>query len=507
MSNTSSNDQRTLSTQLALLGACLFFGILLIRFPLGSSLWGDECITWWITSSSFTTTAKNVFEFQGQSPLYFWLIELIRDTFGSSELILRLPSVLLAGITGVLLLLLGVRLFGLPIASFALLTLAASNTFGKVAVSARPYSMALFGALLSTYVLYRLLQKPDWTKTLLYASSLALMFYGHYLFLLIILPHAILLTTKGSPLSSELRMKILFGGLLFLLLAAPGGVHLLDIHSRSGTYFFSKLPNLIDLLKALFPPRLTFALLTAFLAVICFVPCTVNKPSKDLSSGLPFVCCLWLTAPILFFCYSHLSGNSLYFERYYSWSIIGYSLLWGIALQSISAEKARGAIVVLFCLLLAFIPRQWILEDWKGAIEAVNKELKEVPDAPILLYTGLIELEQIDWLTDHKKAPYLSAPLAVYPLSHESTLIPSSFEGAKHKAYFNRTVRPLLSDTKTFFLISPRQRQFAQPSFDGGVPKYFIDYFEKSGFSRTPLIEKGMITAFRFEKRSREQAL
>ena len=75
--------------------------------PLFSSLWLDELGTWWVVKDGLGDTVHRALTFHGQSPLYYLIVWSARVVGGHSEVVLRLPSLIAAAVSAVLLYRLG----------------------------------------------------------------------------------------------------------------------------------------------------------------------------------------------------------------------------------------------------------------------------------------------------------------------------------------------------------------------------------------------------------------
>ena len=86
---------------LAILTAVVIFSLWVM--PLFSSLWLDELGTWWVVKDGAGDTIHRALTFHGQSPLYYLIVWSARVVGGRSELVLRLPSLIAAVVSAVLL--------------------------------------------------------------------------------------------------------------------------------------------------------------------------------------------------------------------------------------------------------------------------------------------------------------------------------------------------------------------------------------------------------------------
>ncbi len=164
---------------------CLCIGAFLRAYNFWApDLWLDEYGTWWVVSgSTWTEVAKRAVNFQGQSPLYFFIVKLGTTLFGDGSLQLRLPSVLFGILTLVVALRLALQIFrDRDVTLVALAVFSINEPLIWFSQNARPYALALFLALVSISLFLDFLQSPGLGISILYAGATALLIYAHFLF-------------------------------------------------------------------------------------------------------------------------------------------------------------------------------------------------------------------------------------------------------------------------------------------------------------------------------------
>src|SRR5437867_3565911 len=160
--------------------------------PLFSSLWVDELGAWWVVKDGLGETVSRAFTFQGQSPLYYLIVWAARSVSGNSEAVLRLPSLLAAAVSAILLYRLADTLIDRETARISVLVFAASHVVAFEASEARPYSLATLSVIGSTYALVRWLDDGRrWLLAIVYALLAVAVMWLHYLFALALVPQAI----------------------------------------------------------------------------------------------------------------------------------------------------------------------------------------------------------------------------------------------------------------------------------------------------------------------------
>lgn len=154
-------------------------------------LWEDELTTWGMVTASWPDFWSVLGNTDASAGPYYLLLRLWTDVFGSSDSMLRLPSVLaMTGATG-LLAALGVRLGGLRVGFAAGLLFALLPATSRYAQEARPDAFTIFAAVLSTLLLVRLLDRPGFGRRLAYLGAVVLLGLSNVVGLLLLPAHAI----------------------------------------------------------------------------------------------------------------------------------------------------------------------------------------------------------------------------------------------------------------------------------------------------------------------------
>jgi mannosyltransferase len=157
------------------------------------SLWRDEAVTVEVARFSLHDTFRTLANVDAVHTLYYLLIHVMVHTFGSSELSVRLPSVLgaVAAATGTALL--GRRLAGPRVGLIAGLLVAASPTISMWAEEARSYAIVTALAVWATYLLVRAVDAPSRRAFAGYGAVVAVLGLVHLFALLLIPVHAVAL--------------------------------------------------------------------------------------------------------------------------------------------------------------------------------------------------------------------------------------------------------------------------------------------------------------------------
>ena len=304
---------------LGVLGAVFIgTGVLLRLYNFtGPELWIDEYGTWWVVSPhDWGEVTRRAVQIQGQSPFYYFFVKLSADVLGPSVLSLRLPSILFGiGIVG-LAYPLGLRIFhDHHAALFTLAAFALNERMIFYSQEARPYSLALFCALVSFLFYLSLLKRNTLSLRLGYVLATAAAYYAHYLFGFIVVIQIVHLCSIREWAQSRVKAWALtFFALVLVVL--PGIPQLFNLFARRESLNWLPPPELFA------PLRLVVEFLDPWVfSATAFVVLALGTAMVG-TQGLPREAKLglilsWLLVPIIAFgVISALSGASLLHSRY-----------------------------------------------------------------------------------------------------------------------------------------------------------------------------------------------
>lgn len=460
---------------------------------LSSSLWLDETITGWISRGEFSRVAELTSAYQGQSPLYYWIIWLLVSLFGSSEVVLRLPSVG-AGILSLLIFYRIARRDFVPVVALtATLVLLANGSFVRALVSARPYSLALLFGIIAFDAIDRRIRYGSGLRQA--AAAVLASFYMHYLIgvtAAVVCAGRFFLASRGS---TRCVSRIEWVSLAILLAGAvPGLAHLISLSGRSTAYRFSESLSAKTALGAFAPVDALSIFLLSFLVVVCFAPRRLIrflKPERE----LVVTTALWALLPPLVLAAASLAGGApLLVGRYCLFAAPGVALLCGVLLSGLVEERARMAVAWVVLLIMILIPRQWHPELWRETAQALRAS-----DELTLVSTGLIEAEQTSWLQESRNREYLTAPLQFYPVSGPVFPVSRKLD----QAYLTATIFPLLASRDAVrVVVANRPGEGEQKS---PVLERYTELLSSQGFTRLHQQYQGLLVTATFSRQSSAQ--
>lgn len=490
-------DSRTSSvkwTAVLSVGLCLELLIIALKGFWTESFWLDETITAWLAGSPWNEITERVLRFQGQSPLYYVLLHGWRGVFGDSELALRLPSLFLCVLSAAVFIAILKQLGESQQSTlFALIILLSLDQFHK-SFSARPYALALFFSVLSTYFLVHALKRENrsflsWGS---YTVSLCATFYSHYLFAAIIAAQAgVVFFWKDHGKFRAWLISLILALLSFF----PGIVqlHLLSIR-QSEVEFLPPLSS-FQALRIFLPIQLVLYIIVpvALAAVITWKKGERffhDIPRERLSASVWFAVSPFFVLLAL----SLVTGSSLLVDRYAAWGVFGMSFLAALVVCAIRSERGRAIAISLSLLLVISreLGRRWVIEDWRG----ISDRIKTVSDEDgVLVYSGLAEHQCTRCLISGEFLQYLVAPFFVYPVDDSKIFFPIAPQITEENAEFMTHVLRTFGEKGMLVLLERRLPDGT--TSEESIIAYLQDWYELS-----PIHTEGPVRLFRVVRKN-----
>lgn len=404
--------RRLLPTREALWAAAPLLAILLassiIRlWNLGTkSLWYDETYTAFIAQKSPGTMLRYLITDGVHPPLYYWGMAIWLRVFGTSPVVLRLPSAI-AGVLSVgLLYLLVRRMAGKPEAVLAALLLGLSPFFVWYSQDARMYAVDCLAAIAAAFSFWQLFRAPSW-KNMAWMILAHAVFYGlHYFGVFLLLAEICFLILFRRKYSGA--WKFFLPAQIAALLPLAGWIAIL-LNRVNGSFGIGWIPKpggldpiltIVNFFVANAGVWTVSAILGAVVLGALILLSFFTRESKEtLAFGL-----LWLVIPVLVIWV--LSQNiPVYIDRY-----LVFTLPAAVLLVSLGACRIRGpkGWILPGLLLLVMMGAVWNLnlpadgfqkEEWREAAELIRGEYR--PDDLILLrvYQEVVPFDYYGMLT------------------------------------------------------------------------------------------------------------
>ena len=417
---------------LAAIGIILAAAGVIRVWQIDESLWLDELHTAWVITTSPAEIAERA-KIGNQSPLYFWLPAITTRVFGSTELSIRLPS-LVAGLAMIPL------AFGILYrwtdsltaagCAAALIALDARCIF--YSQEARPYALVQGVALLHIYQFWKLQQQPTRVWRAAAVGTAILLFWLHYTSVLLFTAEGVWYLSLMLWRRTTYRFPMLtIDTFLFGLGVLPAVGHLIAIASRRSQWNSFIGQDLLTVASGWFS-LLPYVLCPLFLTAIACIDIAIRSHEKPRSPPCELwalVIC-WFTVPVtLAWTLTWFDVTRLFFPRYLVGCLVAPIALAGMTVAVIPKRPARIAVAVSILGLSVFhsgIFAQFLRDgrflsdrsqDWRGAITWLNQEAQGQL-SPLFIRSGLIEADQLSVNQTQLFRDYCILPLtSLYPVA------------------------------------------------------------------------------------------
>ena len=395
--------------------------VLWIR-PITSSLWTDEFGTWWVIKDGVRQAIDRSWTYQGQSPLYYLMVWGARHATGDQEWALRLPSVIFAALSVLLLYRLVRRLVDVECARIAVVVFVAWPIAAFSSIDFRPYAFATFLTIASTSALVRWLDRAGWWRGVLYVVLLAASIWAHYLFGVIVIAHACYVIARLRDGTTKVRPRALVAACVgIVVLIAPLGRELVDLWGRRDSV---ALPSgvSVDWVVTLMAPA---ALIGALIVGGALAAMDGGRPTFrfHIAKADLILLVAWVVGPAVVLILGSLVSPLGLQARYSLVWVPGAVVLAAVAIRTLEPAAARRIIVLTLAVLsILAIGGVNHLGDWRGAMAAIGERAGD--RTVVLVQSGYVESLQLDWYSDPERLSYLGAPVSYYPVPGRVVVVP-----------------------------------------------------------------------------------
>lgn len=390
-----------------------------------SPLWLDETNSYFQISGGFW----QIWARQGLSfPGYSYILWISKTVLGSSEIMLRMPSVFAMLAAVYVLYLIAREFFEFDVAVIVTIVFCMHPIVSFAAIDARPYAFGVLTVNCAILSLLRWMRTNSTRHAILFGIAFAGIFYFHYLFGVIggafVLLFLALKWSRWKSFAPQLAIALA----PFTLMMLPVIPQLLWLARTRESHVYADAPSTMDLLSTVVPSNIALALIGA-VACIAVVTRKLAAPEHERDEAIP-ACVLLAAAPLaVLYAVSSLTTLHIFLERYRLVALPGVALCWGLLVSRLSSKFLR----VLFCVsLVAFTFSElpcstWKTHgySWKDALEVANKNAAS-DHAPMLICSGLRESSFEPMPGDAKNSPLFS-PLSYYKVNSPVIPLPRDF--------------------------------------------------------------------------------
>jgi hypothetical protein len=388
-----------------------------VRCPLAQeSLWLDELHTAWVVAGKWSDIESRA-HIGNQSPLYFYVVRGVTSILGTSEVSLRLPS-LVAGIALIpLAWWLTWRWTRQATAAFVVAILLAWDPWCVFyAQEARSYALVQAVGLIQVGCFWCLLQGGSRRCRVVVVLATGVMFYLHYTSLIVVAGECIAyvvhaLFWRGGRAYPP--RHALFDAACCAVLIAPALPHLREIalHRDNWSLVVAR-PDVVRLftLLSLGPyVALPLGALVASRILQKVIPAKARSATAVgvLPAALVVTACWFCVPLVLTWLLTVLDVVRLFMVRYLAVVIAAPMVFGGLVIAAVPQAWVRGvsaAVVVLVSLqhggLVSQLCQRGRLvsyrnQDWRAAVARIRDDTAATKNWPVLVRSGFIEADRL----------------------------------------------------------------------------------------------------------------
>lgn len=328
-------------TQCAIYALALAASVSLWFFAIRAPLWLDETFSFWQIRAGFW----QIFSRRGQvSAAYPYILWLTTRITGTSEVALRIPSILAMLAAAYLLYRAARELFDRDVAVIVVVFFCAHPIVVFASNDARPYALGALAISAAIFILVRLRHSnSNWLAA---AFGIAAGASTHFQLLfgavLLVLAVCFLVAKAGEAKTLARQAGIAFGA--FALVFLPVIPDALQLFRYRQTFVFEKTtPSIVELSSTLAPGWSVFI----FAGIVLVAVATKKVDWQNRPDRWRFLVCasLGLVPILILFGVSALTPTNIFVARYRLIAIPGIALYWGWLVSRIDSRWLR----VLFC--------------------------------------------------------------------------------------------------------------------------------------------------------------
>lgn len=393
----------------------------------------DETGSFWQISAGFS----RIWPRQGLDfPGYSYLLWLTTKILGTSEIAMRIPSVLAMLAASFLLYRVARKLFPRDVAIVAVAIFCLNPAVIYASIDVRPYAFAVLMANAAILALFRLRDNDSNRSAALLGFLAASILYFHYLFGVILPALAIcfLLIKRGNRPALWRQGGIALGAFALGFLPVIPGLEY--VFRTRATHVYASAPKLGTLIWTLAPRFLVIGLVITGLAALLVAGLrTQQRGRRSHLEGEHVLLCLTLALVPILILYGVSVGTSMhvFLPRYRLAAISGIALCWALAIGLFDSRVLR----LVFCLALAMTTAHAYLatpstrehgNTWKYALEVAEKNASP-RNTPVLICSDFIESNHALMPFGSAKESALFAPLSYYKISVPVVPLPKALNG------------------------------------------------------------------------------
>jgi 4-amino-4-deoxy-L-arabinose transferase-like glycosyltransferase len=401
--------------------ASLMIGALWIK-PLVSSFWTDEFGTYWVINGSASQVLGRAQAVQGQSPLYYLIAWVTSRVAGHSEIALRAPSLVFLLLSAVFVYRITRRLFDRETARIALITFAVWPSIAFSASDARPYAVATFCTVVSTWALIRWLDDSRVLAGVVYVILAASVAYAHPLFGLVVPAQVWYAATRIREGSTRLQPRdIIIAFIAIAVLIVPVALEVLELWRRHNDWSVANTATVPWIVQVLIPPAFIAAGLGA---VVLARPIRTGAGVRRMSWPTRILILGWFLIPaIALVSLSIFTPVDLLPARYFQCLAPAGAILSAVVIRTLEPDQVRRLVILLLAIMSVLdLASPYKSGDMRGAAALVGTVADQ--DSVVLVRSGFAESMQLDWYGDPNRSGLFTAATEYYPVPGKVVPLP-----------------------------------------------------------------------------------
>jgi Dolichyl-phosphate-mannose-protein mannosyltransferase len=407
-----------------LLAACI---ARLWLMPLPSSFWVDEMATVFVVHHGPDHPSLAVAP-QVPDSIYYQVPRAAESLFGFSEVVYRLPSVLLMAVALFFIARLAARLIHPGAAWFAVFVCLSMRGINDQAADARPYALGTAIAAGSLWFLIRWLDSARWWDAAAFIVLAALLWRVHLLFwpfYIVLASYAAVRLVRHESLPGWFATLAVFA--LLGLALVPVVFDALGQFRHATSHVIVALPTFRDLRV-----QLKFGIILICGAGAFVLSRFLRWPRSSrfaFSSSMAVIGAWWLLQPLALFAVSRVTGSSMFVARYLYVGLPGAALAATLAAAYFIPPDWWKPLSAVFALGVLLMLGQWRDlwpmhhgSDWRLAAHTIDQWAD--PSTPVLCPSPFIEARPPVWQPSYALPGFLYCHLPVYPFRGKPYLLP-----------------------------------------------------------------------------------
>jgi mannosyltransferase len=403
---------RAVSAMALLAAVSVWF--LAIRSP----LWQDETSSYWQISAGFWRIMARRGQVSAVYPYILWLATRI---VGTSEVGLRIPSVL-AMLTAVYVLYCAAKeLFGLEVALVTVVIFSMHPLVVFSSIDARPYALGILAINTAIFLVVKLRHSSSLWLAGAFGVCAGAIPHFHLLFgtVLPILAICLVIPKRSVPGVLWRQLAVAFGAFVVVFLPLiPDTLFL--FHDRQMYVFEKVVPTLADLGLTVAPGALPYIFAGALLIAAATRRIDLRGAVDGWGTFLSLSC--GLVPLLILYGVSAATPTNVFVERYRLVAIPGIALAWGLVVSRIDSRVLRTLVCVVLVSLASYQylsspygrRHKW---SWKYALELAEKNAA-TDHAPVLICSDFPSSDYYPMPTGESvKDSSFFTPLSYYKLS------------------------------------------------------------------------------------------